>query len=124
MLKEFAMEPSDRILPLLASLLLQSPILLVWLAGFILAVVYWRRHPRVSLFTVIALVIFLVETLVDSYLNLWLPLMLSERGMGAVQLGQFYMIKGFVSAIIGAVAWGLLVAAIFSERRAVTTDNT
>ena len=118
------MDASDMILPTLASLLIQSPILLVWLAGFILALVYWRRHPRASLFTVIALVIFLVETLVDTYLNLWLPLMLSERGMGAVQLGQIYMIKGILTAIIGAVAWGLIVAAIFSGRGAVTTDHT
>ena len=117
------MDTSNLISAVLASLLFQSPILLVWLAGFILAVVYWRRHPRASLFTVIALVIFVVETLVDSYLNLWLPLMLSEQNMGAIQIGQIYIVKGILTAIIGAVAWGLLVAAIFSGRRAVAASQ-
>ena len=117
------MDVPNLILPMLGSLLLQSPILLVWLAGFILAAMYWRRHPRASLFTAIALAIFLVETLVDTYLNMWLPLQLSERGMGAVQISQIYMVKGIVTAIIGAVAWGLIVAAIFSGRRAVATSQ-
>jgi hypothetical protein len=117
------MEPSDTILPTLFAYLVQSPILLVWLAGFILAAVHWRKHPRVSLLTVIALAIFLIEGLVDTYLNLWLPLMLSERGMAAVQMGQFFTAKGIVTSIIGAVAWGLVVAAIFSGRPAVTMHD-
>jgi hypothetical protein len=117
------METSDTILPTLFSMMVQSPILLVWLAGFILAAVHWRRHPRVSLLTVIALAIFLVETLVNTYLNLWLPLMLSERGVAAVQIGQLFAAKGILTSIIGAVAWGLLIAAIFSGRPAVTTSQ-
>jgi hypothetical protein len=117
------MEASHLISAVLASLLFQSPILLVWFAGFILALVYWRRHPRASLFTIIALVIFLVETLVDTYLNLWLPFQLSERNIAAGQIGQIYMVKGIVTSIIGAVAWGLIVAAIFSGRRAVAASQ-
>jgi hypothetical protein len=110
------MDTSDTILPMLFSYLVQSPILLVWLAGFILAAVHWRKHPQVSLLTVIALAIFLIEALVDTYLNMWLPLMLSERGMAAMQIGQFFTAKGILTSIIGAVAWGLLIAAIFSGR--------
>ena len=124
MWKEFAMDASHLIFTMLGSLLLQSPILLVWLAGFILALVDWRRHPRRSLFTVIALAIFLIETLVDTYLNMWLPLLLSERNLEAAQISQLFLIKGMLTSIIGAVAWGLIVAAIFSGRRAVTTENT
>ena len=117
------MEPSGTILPTLFSYLVQSPILLVWLAGFILAIAYWRRHPRVSLLTVIALVIFLLESVVSTYLNLWLPLLLSKRGIATLQMGQILVIKGIVASIILAVAWGLLIAAIFGGRQAVAKDN-
>ena len=117
------MEPSDTILPTLFSYLVQFPILLVWLAGFILAIAYWRRHPRASLLTVIALVIFLLESVVNTYLNLWLPLMLSERGIATFQMSQILVVKGIVTSIILAVAWGLLIAAIFGGRQAAATEN-
>ena len=114
------MNPFETILPTLASYLVQGPILLVWLVGFILALVYWRRHPRVSLLTVIALLIFLGETLAGTYLNLWLPLMLTGRGVQAA--ATVFLIKSILTSLILAIAWALLVAAIFGWRRAASQE--
>ena len=121
--KEIAMDPSDTILPTLIAYLVQSPILLVWLIGLVLATVYWRRHPRVSLLTVIALVVFLIETLVNTYINMWLPLLLSRRGMESSQMVQLLGIKNIVTSIIIAIGWSMVVAAIFSGRKAATMDT-
>jgi hypothetical protein len=117
------MDTSNTFIPTLVSYLGLFPTLLVWLTGFILASVYWRRHPRVSLLTVISLAIFLVEALVSTYLNLWLPLILSEHSIETTQIGLIFAIKGIVTSIILAVAWGMLVAAIFGERKAVPIDK-
>lgn len=111
------MNTSDTILPTLVSYLMQLPIFLVWLVGFVLAFVYWGRYPRVSLLTLIGLTIFLIETLANTYLSLWLPIMLSQRGITTAQIGVILTGKGIVTALVDAIGWGLIVAAIFSGRR-------
>ena len=112
------MELSGTLLPTLVTYLIQLPLLLVWLIGIILAGVYWRRNPAVSLLTIIAIGMLFLESLVATYLNLWLPVTLSQRGWGASQMGTVLALKGLVQSIANAAAWGLLIAAIFGWRRA------
>jgi hypothetical protein len=101
----------------LMAYLFQSPVLLVWLAGMVIAVVTWRRHPRVSLLTVVALVILLVETLIDTFLSMWLAFILSESQMGAAQIGWVTAVVRVVAAVVAAIAWGITLAAIFGGRK-------
>lgn len=102
----------------LAGYLVQIPVFLVWLAAIILAVIHWRRHPRVSLITLIAFGMFFVAALVGTALISWLPLALHERGLPGSQMGNVVIIANFLRGLFDAVAWILLVAAIFGWRRA------
>ena len=89
---------------------------LVWLAGAILAVASWGQHPRVSRFTLIAIAIFFVESLVGTYANLYVPFMLRDQGWTNSQLQMYFPLLGILSSLIRAVAWGFILAAIFSRR--------
>jgi hypothetical protein len=99
-----------------SNLLVQLPVILVWLVGVILSLSYWRRHPKVSRFTLIAIAVLFVESLAGTYLSLYLPLTLSERGWNSGRLGILLSTVGFARALVRAVSWGLLLAAIFARR--------
>ncbi len=107
----------DKFLPTLTSLLIQLPLFLVWLVAWILALVFWRRHPKVSLLTVRALTGFLILSVVSTYLNLWLPLDLRDRGMSVSQIGVFLSVKGIVITLIETGLWTLIVIALFGWRK-------
>ena len=90
---------------------------LVWLVGAILAIVYRKRNPKASRFTLIAIAIFLVEALVSTFASLSIPLMLRDRGWTNDQLATLYFgIQSIVASLMQAVAWGFILAAIFSKR--------
>ncbi|MCB0214298.1 MAG: hypothetical protein KDJ52_33475 [Anaerolineae bacterium] len=103
------------IIATLTSFASQLPVILVWLAGFIMAIVFWRRHPRVSLLTVIAMVGFFINTLVGTYISLWLPRM-QPQGWSMEQIGMAFAVSGFIRAFISAILWGLLLVAVFGWR--------
>jgi hypothetical protein len=99
-----------------SSCLTQLPLLLVWLVGIVLAVARWQRHPKVSLLALIALVLALLETILNGFLSVWIPVMLTEQGMTSMQIGTAFAIWRFVASLVGAVIWGLVLAAIFRWR--------
>ena len=104
------------VIAIFSNLLVQLPVILVWLVGGILSLSYWRRHPKVSRLTLIAIAVLFVESLAGMYLSLYLPLMLSERGWNSGRLTIFLPTVGFVRALVRAVSWGLLLTAIFGQR--------
>jgi hypothetical protein len=106
----------ERLIPTLTVYLTQLPVILVWLIGLVLALVYWRRHPTVSLLAIIAIVGFLVTSLVGTYLSVWLPLTLQERGWSIGRIGILMTARGVIGSLISAVLWALLLAAVFGWR--------
>jgi hypothetical protein len=99
----------------LRNLVAQSPILLVWLAGFGLAVLRWQRHPKVSLLTVIAIVLYFVGASGNAVAGRWLVVAL--RNFGWTMQGTLgTAIISFVMAVIKAAGWALLFAAVFGWR--------
>lgn len=104
--------------PGFAQLFVGIPVFLVWIAGIVLALVTWRRHTRVSLLVVIALVIFILESLVGGFVNTWLPLNFrSQFGTNVSQIGWVLTAWSCVRSILSAIAWGLILAAIFAWRQ-------
>ncbi|MFN8455603.1 MAG: hypothetical protein U0401_13210 [Anaerolineae bacterium] len=85
-----------------------------------LASIRWSQHPRVSLLTTIALSIMLVTSLISIYLNVQLPLLMTDWGWDYPRIGLFFTIKGFLQALIDTVAFVLLLIAIFSGRTSQT----
>jgi hypothetical protein len=106
----------DVLVSALAVLAGKLPVILVWLVGFILALVFWRRHPKVSLLTLIAIGGFLLGSLINSFLAVQLPLMLQQRGWTTSQIGVALSLNAIISSLLSAVFWGLLFAAIFGWR--------
>ena len=108
----------------LVTLLPQIPVFLVWLVALILALVFWKRHPTVSLLVFIALVTFGVRALVDTYLVSWLPLQASQMGWSAQQIATFYGIKAIVDGLCSALGWALIVVAVFGWRKKISPPAT
>jgi hypothetical protein len=100
----------------LASLLAQLPVFLIWLGGAILCLVFWKRCPRAALFTLIALILFFGISLFDNYLSIVVPIYARERGWSASQTGVYFAVKGVLASLARAVAWVLVLLAIFGWR--------
>ena len=101
----------------LTSLLTQFPVFLIWLVGGALCLVFWRRCPQAALLTLIALVMFFVISLLDNYLSVALPQVYArERGWSANQIGVYFTVKAVLSSLARAIAWALLLLAIFGWR--------
>lgn len=99
---------------LLGGLLTQLPVLLVWVVGILLAVTRWGRHPRVSALLVAGLAIYVGMTLLAAGLNATVPWFASTRP--AAYVGLLLGIVSVGRSFIGAVAWGLVLAAVFADR--------
>jgi len=101
----------------LSSLLVQIPVLLVWLAGIILALVYWKRCPTAALLALIAFAVLMFITLIDTYLSMAFSLVYArERAWTSAQQGVYFAIKSVAASILRAAAYTLLLPAIFGWR--------
>ena len=109
------METSE-LTQMLWSQLQALPLYLAWLAGLVVAIVTWRRHPAVSLIASIAFVVLLALTFATRVLNIWLARFLIGTGWTADQIGIFYGVYGLVFAVIEALAWVLVIVAMFRWR--------
>jgi hypothetical protein len=102
----------DRFAPLA-----QLPELLVWVVGIVLAFVWWRRHPGVSLLASAGLVLLMIRAALAGVAAERLPLWLHMRGL---DFGRPMLFGGLLNlglSLLGAAGAALLVAAIFAGRR-------
>ncbi|MEJ2351112.1 MAG: hypothetical protein P8Y03_15110 [Anaerolineales bacterium] len=100
--------------------LTQLPVYLAWLAGIVLAIINWKRHPRAAQLTLAAVFIFFITSIGGTAISSWLPLTLHARGMAARQMGIVLAIINIIRALFNALAFGILFAAIFSWRGGIT----
>lgn len=89
---------------------------LVWLTGIILACKTWKRNPKASLFTLLAIVFLFVFNLTSIFLSA-LPIALRDSDYSMVRIATLTGIAHVVLSILSAGSWGLLLAAIFIERK-------
>ena len=95
------------------------PILLLILGGSALAIVRWRRHPRSSLMTLLALVIYLIEAILFTLLLYWLPELMYSMKLSPKASSWLYTIIFFLEDFVMALIIILLVGAAFSGRSAI-----
>ena len=107
----------DTTISMFATLLPHIPVFLVWLVAMILALVFWKRQPTVSLLVVIALFIFLVLSVADTFFTSWVTIQATRSGMRPQQLATYYGVKSIVNGLCSAVGWALMVAAVFGWRK-------
>jgi len=93
----------------------QSPIFLVWLAGIVIAIARWRRHPTVSLLTAGACGALLLTTVIQVVVFQWLPRWLIDRGSSA-DIGEIFLVISVLFCGIRAVCWGVILLALFGWR--------
>ena len=105
----------ELLIPTLTALAAQLPVVMVWIIGLVLALVFWKRNPRVSLLTLIAIMGFIINMLVGTYLSIWLPTM-RDQGWSINQIGTALGLIGFIRSFVGAILWGLVLVAIFGWR--------
>jgi hypothetical protein len=106
--------------PYLINLLYQSPSLLVYMGGLILAVVFWRRQPRAAGLAMIATILLLVTSVAQSVGTQWL--MYARSGDGR-QLGPMLWQISLIGGIVRAIATACLIAAVFVDRGAAQRPN-
>jgi hypothetical protein len=111
-----------RIVSFLAYTLLRRSLLILFvLGGIAVAIMRWKRHPRVSLMTVIALGFYLIESFAASIFFYSLP---NSFGTTAISSSTIYTAIYFIEDFAFAAVLILLVAAAFTGRRPATAMNS
>jgi hypothetical protein len=100
----------------LGSIAISTPIIIVLLIGIALALLRWRRHPRVSLLTLIASAVMIVSMIGAIFLYAWMPMTMRDRGWTSSQLGAFFAAVRIVNTLVDAAAWSMVLCAIFGWR--------
>ena len=101
----------DVVFSILVAFAWQIPMFLVWLAGLILAIARWSRHPRVSGFVLVAVFAAGGMTLATQIVFRVLP-----HIMDGGSFVRIYPLISAVSSLTHALAWACLLAAVFTDR--------
>jgi len=101
----------------LQRLLLLTPVLLACVAGIIAALVFWQRHPRAAILTLISSVLLLVTTLASQFLVLYVVQARNSFGWNVQQ--SFWIISAIttIASVIQAIVYGLILASVFMNRK-------
>jgi hypothetical protein len=102
---------SDVVVPSLTQLAWQAPVLLVYLAGMILALVFWRRFPVPCLLMLIATVLLLVATLAERFIFNYIFSSKDVWGWDHENLAVILSAVGLTGNFLHAIGLGLLLTA-------------
>ncbi len=100
---------------LLRELLTQLPSLLTLLICLVIAVVRWKRHPKVSLVASLAFVFLIFYGLFFSVVYTSLPRWLGYEAYEANR--RLYFVLALVASFSFAIALATLLSAVFIDRR-------
>ena len=110
--------------PFLHNMLVQLPPILVEVAGLIVALVWWRRHPSVSLTFLLSVGLLILTNIVGAFLFAWLPTYLRyQQGWTAAATSHVLTIINVGRSSVAAVAWILLLCAVFGGRSSITNHR-
>jgi hypothetical protein len=107
----------------LQQLVYHAPSLLVYLAAFILAIVYWNRARTAALLTMIGVLIAVATSLGYVVLQATLMQAMQQQQAGNANIAQMMSGLGITSSCSHAVALGLFVAAIFVGRNPPPSEH-
>lgn len=114
---------SGMLFPALATLAARLPMYVVWIVAIALAVSRWERHRTVSLLVLISVVVELVLSVVGILVAMALPTWMLREGMASSQVGTAMSVVGLVQSLISAVCWGLVIGAVFIDRRRGSSES-
>lgn len=106
---------------LIQQLAYSAPVLIVYLAGIVLGLIFIKKYPTPALLTLVAGVILLVTTVGVSLAQAYLSRSRLEYGWSAVQYGRMWSLVSIAGTIVRAAGLGLWLAAVFVGRKSKTT---
>jgi hypothetical protein len=95
----------------------QLPLLLVWLAGILVALFTLRRHPRTSALVLIAMFLLIGQSVFGTFAWHWLTTSYSRAGTTQQELATQLMALNLARAGFTTAAWALVLVAVFSGRQ-------
>ncbi len=105
----------------LPSLAYQFPVLIALLVGLVIAIVRWRKTPRTSLITLLAILLVIFVTLLGTFTNSALSLILYDIFyLDYATIGIVFSVLAIIFNLLTAISWALLFVAIFSKRKPKT----
>lgn len=113
----------EDITQLLRSLLTQLPSLLVLLACLVIAIVRWKRHPKVSLVAGLAFAFLILHGFGVSVIYIWLPRLL-HGSMSSESSETLYSWLALFTNFTFALGLAALLVAIFIDRKRVTEGSS
>lgn len=107
---------SNSYLPALTDLAVQTPVVLVYLAGVLFALVFWRRSPRSCLLVLLGCALLLLVTVGQTFavqfvVHNYFDMDLDHRGLS----GTLFVV-GLMGTFLRALGLGLLLTAAFVGR--------
>jgi hypothetical protein len=102
----------------LAQLVGQVPLLLVYVVGMVVALTYWQRYSRPAMMTFIATGALLAVSIGQAFLVQYVIQSNTGSGMGSAGLGGLLSVIAIISSLVRAAATGLILAAVFTGRSA------
>lgn len=97
----------------LASLFVYTPLILVWISGLLLATSLWNRHRAVAILLASACALALLTDLVGAAYTASIPFIYSVQTRSVSRIGLLSVAIGFSRGLLMAVAWGLVLVAIW-----------
>lgn len=98
------------------SMVAQLPVLAMFGLGILLAILWWKQHPKVSFITFLGFGLMLITSVAMSAINVWLPLYMRENDLSVKVMSTVYLYLGLTRSVIHAGGLGLLLWAIFMGR--------
>ena len=96
----------------------QLPIILVYLVGLALALVWRRRHPRAHLFAILGIAVLLLNLVVMSGVQVWFPRYWMAHTHSEWSVNSLGLTIGVIRSLIAAGGFALLLMAVFIGRPA------
>src|SRR5437660_506137 len=93
-----------------------APLFLVWLIGLILSLATWRKHPQVSLLAAVGFGIQLFQSAAGILFNFWIISQRGSFGWSGENMGLIFNISSIIQMSLSAIAWVLIILAIFRWR--------
>jgi ABC-type Fe3+ transport system permease subunit len=91
--------------------------LLTLLICLVIVLARWKRHPRVSFIAALGLFLIILHSLVFSVAYVWLP---RQFEGGSTDMNSFYGIMALTSSVTFAIAFAVLLIAVFIDRKPIT----
>jgi hypothetical protein len=104
----------------LPNFLMNVPFYLTMLVGMVLCIVFWKRHPMVSMLALIAFIILIIDSLFGLALTAWITSSATGGGMKVSQIGVVSAAVNCLRSILNVTAWVLVMISIFGWRKAQT----